>query len=196
MPTGWQILPQTFTTKTARELGVHYRDLYGWRDDGHLTQLSRGVFRRSDAPPATFPDLLAVSYRAPNAIVCCLSAAAVHGLTDELSIAVQIAVPNGDHPPSVDHPPTAVFRFDRTTFELGVSSVEAAPHEPVRIYDSARTVVDLMRLRHRLGEPVAYLALRRYLAGSRPRPTELLDYARELGSSGPVRSALDIVLAE
>ena len=48
----------------------------------------RGVFRRVDAPFASYPDLLAVAYRAPRAIMCCVSAAAVN-LTDELPAAVQ-----------------------------------------------------------------------------------------------------------
>jgi predicted transcriptional regulator of viral defense system len=152
-------MPSTFTTRTARDLGVHPRELYAWRDAGEITELSRGVFRRADAPPASYPDLLAVAYRTPRAIVCCLSAAVVHDLTDELPREVQVAVPKGTHPPEISYPPAAVFRFDPGTFELGLAAVDAAPEEQVRVYDAARTVTDLMRLRHRLGEPVAHTAL-------------------------------------
>ena len=108
---------------------------------------------------------------------------------------VQVAVPNGTHPPRIDHPPTRVFRFDPRTFELGLTSVEAAPGEVVRIYDPARTVTDLMRLRHRLGEAIAHAELNRYMARPDARPALLLEYARELGVLGPVRRALDVVSA-
>ena len=188
-------LPPTFTTKSARGLGVHPRDLYRWRDGGEIIEISRGVFRRSDAPLASYPDALAVSYRASRAIVCCLSAAAIHDLADELVASMQIAVPNRDHPPNIDYPPTTVFRFDEDTFELGLSRVEAAPGEWVRIYDPARTVIDLMRLRHRFGEPLAHAALHRYLAASGARPALLLAYAGDLGVYGPMRTALDIASA-
>lgn len=188
-------LPSTFTTGDARAAGVHSRNLYTWRDRGDIMELSRGVFRRGDAPPPSFPDALAVAHRAPRAVVCCLSAAAVHELTDDLLAAVQIAVPNGTHPPQIGYPPTTVLRFDATTFALGVSVFEAAPGEDVRVYDAARTVVDLMRLRHRFGEAVAYNALRRYLATPRARAAQLLDYAGDLGVFGPVRIALDVALA-
>lgn len=188
-------LPSTFTTKVAREFGVHPRDLYGWRDAGEVVELSRGVFRRADAQPASYPDLLAVAYRAPRAIVCCLSAAAVYELTDELVGSVQVAVPKHSYVPTIDYPPTVVFRFEDDTFELGLATVEAAPGELVRVYDPARTVVDLMRLRHRFGEPVAHTALRRYLDSAAARPADLLAYARELGVFGPVRIALDIASA-
>lgn len=188
-------MPETFTSSSAFSRGVHPRELYAWRDAGDTVELSRGVFRRADAPLAEYPDLLAVSYRAPRAIVCCVSAAAVHGLTDEQPVGVQVAVANGRHPPRIDHPPTRVFRFDLQTFELGLTSIEAAPAEQIRVYDPARTVTDLMRLRHRLGESIAHTALNRYMTRPDGRPALLLDYARELGVHGPMRRALDVVSA-
>jgi predicted transcriptional regulator of viral defense system len=188
-------MPDTFTTTTAFSRGVHPRDLYAWRDAGDIVELSRGVFRRADAPLAAHPDLLAVSYRAPSAIVCCVSAAVVHELTDEQPVRVQVAVANGTHPPRIDHPPTRVFRFDPRTFELGVTGTEVAQGERVRVYDAARTVVDLMRLRHRMGESLAHTALNRYVDRPDGRSALLLDYARELGVLGPMRRALDVVSA-
>jgi len=132
---------------------------------------------------------------APIGIVCCISALAVHDLTDEIPSAVQIAVPRSNRPPRIGHPPTEVFRFSDATFELGLSTVEAAPGESVRIYSCERTVVDLMRLRHRLGESLALGALHRYLRRRNPRPGELLAIARALGVFGPVRAALDVASA-
>jgi len=189
-------LPTTFTTRTARRLSLHPRDLYRLRDDGEVIELSRGVFRRADAPAASMPDFLAVAYRAPTAIICCVSALVVYDLTDEMPRAVQIAVPREQRPPHVEYPPTEVFRFDSATFELGLSAVEAAPGEPVRIYSAERTVVDLMRLRRRLGEPLAFSALRRYLLRRDARPGELLSLARALDVLGPMRTALDLMSAE
>jgi predicted transcriptional regulator of viral defense system len=189
-------LPATFTTHTARRLGLHPRDLYRLRDDGEVLELSRDVFRRSDAPATSMADLLAVAYRVPAAIICCVSALAVYDLTDEMPTAVQIAVPRRQRPPRIDYPPTEVFRFGVATFELGLCTVEAAPGERVRIYSAERTIVDLMRLRRRLGEAVAFAALRRYLRRRDARPGELLSLARALDVLGPMRVALDLGSAE
>lgn len=169
--------------------------LYRWRDDGEIVELSRGVFRRADAPPASYPDLLAIAYRAPRAVVCCVSAAAVHDLTDQLPVAVQIAIPTRDRPPRIAFPPTQALRFGTDTFDVGLTAVEAAPGEQVRIYDPARTIVDLMRLRHRLGEPLAHAALHCYLRRPDARPGELLRLSDTLGAQGPVRRALDVATA-
>ena len=48
-----ETLPATFTTGEARAAGVHPRELYSGRDTGAYVELSRGVFRRADAPAAT-----------------------------------------------------------------------------------------------------------------------------------------------
>lgn len=189
-------LPATFTTAKALARGVHPRQLYRWRDDGDIVELSRGVFRQADAPPASYPDLLAVAYRSAVAIVCCRTAAAIHDLSDEIPTSVQIAVPTRHRPPTIAYPLTEVFRFDATTFELGLSRIEAAQGEWVRIYDPARTVIDLMRLRGRFGEPLALAALQRYLRRRDARPPQLLDLAAQLDVYGPVRRALDVAMAQ
>jgi predicted transcriptional regulator of viral defense system len=186
-------LAATFTTGQARQLGVHPRQLYAWRDASEIIELTRGVFRRADAPTATYPDLLAVAHRAPIALACLLTAASLHNLTDDIPPAVQIAVPRSSNRPRIAYPPVEVFQFHAETFDLGLDSLEAAPGEPVRIYSPERTVIDLMRLRRRIGEPTALIALRRYLSRRTARPGELLELARALDVLGPTRAALDVL---
>lgn len=120
----------------------------------------------------------------------------MHDLTDELPGPVRVAVSRDAHAPRIVYPPTEVFRSASDIFELGLSSVDAAQGEQVRIYDPARTVVDLMRLRHRFGEPLAHAALRRYLRRRDARPACLLRLAGMLDVHGPVRLALDVAGAE
>jgi hypothetical protein len=153
------------------------------------------VFRHADASPPSHPELLGVAHRAPRAVVCLVSAAALHDLTDELPTAVQIAVPRRSRSPQIVYPAVEVFHFGIPTFELGVGTVEAADDEPVRVYDAPRTVVDLMRFRHRVGEPLVFAALRRHLRSPGARPGLLLELARPLGVLGPMRAAVDVLEA-
>ena len=95
----------------------------------------------------------------------------------------------------IDYPPVTVSRFDAATFAAGVERFEAAPTEFVRVYGEARSVVDAMRLRHRFGESLALHALGTYLRRRRNGVTELLDLARLLDVEGPVRTAVEAVLA-
>jgi hypothetical protein len=128
-------------------------------------------------------------------VVCLLSAAAVHDLTDEVPLAVQIAVPIGTWRPRITYPPVEVFAWSPDTVELEVQLAQAAPCEQVRVYSAARTAVDLIRLRTRIGEPVAYLVLRRYLARRDARVAHLLNLAEALDVLGPTRSAVEVLTA-
>lgn len=78
------------------------------------------------------------------------------------------------------------------TFELGLATVDAAPGESLRVYSAERTIVDLMRLRGRLGEPLAYAALQRYLRRRDAHPPLLLDMASTLDVLGPMRTVLGV----
>lgn len=186
-------LPATFTTGEAERAGLWRRDLYRLRDEGELVELSRGVYRKADAPQTEYLDLLAVTRRAPRAVVCLVSALAVHDLTDEIPSVVQIAVPRGTYRPRIDYPPTEVSEFDVSTFDLGREDLAVVAGEMVPIYGPARTVIDMMRLRGRLGENLALRALRLYLRRRDARPAELLALARALDVEGPVRRAVEAV---
>ena len=63
------------------------------------------------------------------------------------------------------------------------------------IYSPGRIAVDLMRMRHKLGESVARVALRRYLARRDARVADLMAYAKALNALGPVRASVDVLAA-
>lgn len=189
-------LPPTFTSAAARHAGLAPRDLAELLAAGEVHELSRGVYRRASAPETAYLDLIAVTTRARHAVVCGESALALHELIDDIPAAVHIAVPRGAHRPSISYPPTVVAQYAVKTFGLGVRSFEAAPGEPIPVYNSARSVVDAMRHRHRLGETLALSALGRYLRGEdSDRVVELQRIAQELDALSIILPAVEAVLA-
>ena len=50
--------------------GITRYMLYALRDKGVIEQVSRGVWRLVDLPPIGNPDLVTVSLRFPNAVIC------------------------------------------------------------------------------------------------------------------------------
>ena len=61
-------------TSKVIDLGKHPRILYRMRGSGILDQLSRCVYRLSDLPPLTDPDLVTVATKIPDGVVCLISA--------------------------------------------------------------------------------------------------------------------------
>ena len=188
-------LPASFTTAQVLEHGVSCSTLYRLRDRGEVVELSRGVWRRADAPPTAHESLLAVALRAPHGTICLLSALALHELTDEIPSRVHLAVPRGQHRPRITYPPVEVYVFDPATFELGREWVEVAPDERLPVYGEVRSTVDALRMRNQLGTDIAYGAARRLLSRRRAAAGELLSLSRRLRCAGPVGDALEVLQA-
>ena len=185
-------------TVTSAELiagGARWEDLYRLRDLGALVELSRGVYRIVDAPATAHLDFVAVCRRAPAAMICLNSAASFWDLTDEIPDAVHIAVPRGSHRPRIVYPPTRVHIFAPGTFSLGRVKQEVESGETITISSRERTVVDLMRMRSRVGRDQALAALRRYLDGRDARPGELLALSRKLRAGRAIADAMEPMLA-
>jgi predicted transcriptional regulator of viral defense system len=177
------------------ESGARWEDLYRLRDSGELIELSRGVFRVADAPATAHLDLVAVCRRAPEGTICLNSAAGFWDLSDEMPGAVHLAIARGRHRPRIVYPPTRVHVFAAATFSLGREMKKIDSGETIAISSKERTVVDLMRLRSRVGRDLALGALRRYLQGGDARPGELLALARHLRVGSVMAEAMEPLLA-
>ena len=160
--------------------GARWEDLYRLRDEGALIELSRGIYRVADAPATAHLDLVAVCRRVPAGMICLNSAASFWDLTDEMPDSVHVAVARGRHRPNIVYPPTRVHVFAADTFALGRAQQTLESAETITISSQERTVVDLLRLRSRVGRDLALSALRRYLQGRDAKPGELLALARQL----------------
>jgi predicted transcriptional regulator of viral defense system len=153
------ILGDTFTYGEARTAAVSDQRLYRLRDTGEIVSLGGGVYRWADAPPAD-DDLVEIAERVPMATLCLETALARHGLIDAIPAAIDIALPRGSTRP-VLRAPSRLHQFDRRTFELGRELLDVGARRPLGIYSAERSIVDVVRLRHREGSDVAWEALRR-----------------------------------
>jgi predicted transcriptional regulator of viral defense system len=175
--------------------GARWEDLYRLRDEGALIELSRGIYRIADAPATAHLDLVAVCRRAPAGMICLNSAASFWDLTDEMPDVVHIAVARGRHRPSIAYPPTRVHVFAADTFALGRAQQTLESAETIAISSQERTVVDLLRLRSRVGRDLALSALRRYLQGRDAKPGDLLALARQLRVGTVMAEVMEPMLA-
>lgn len=188
-------LGAVFRASDARDAGVSWRDLYQLRDDGTILALSRGTYQLAERGGMGEIDFVTVCRRAPGGMICLNSALAYWDLTDENPSHIHLAVPKGTTRPAIDHPPTAVHVFDPGTFDLGRRPVNVDHGARFSITDRERTLVDVHRLRHRVGDDIAAHALRRYLDQPRPDIPQLLDYARALRAERGMRAAVQLLMA-
>lgn len=163
-------------TSDILRLGIHPRTLYELRDNGQITQITRGVYRLSDEPPAENIEIIAAAMRVRDGVVCLISALSFHRITNEVPHEVYLAIPKGRQKPKLNYPPLRVFRFTPEAYSSGIEH-HKIDGTKVKIYSMEKTVADCFKFRNRIGLDVALEALRLCLRnkGSRKR---LLEFAR------------------
>jgi predicted transcriptional regulator of viral defense system len=151
--------------------------LYSLRDKGIIEQVSRGIYRLVELPPISNPDLVTVSLRFPNAVICLISALAYHDITTQIPHAVSVAVRRKSRIPSLDYPPIQAHRFSNEAYNSGIEE-HLIDGVPVRIYSAEKTLADCFKFRNKIGMDVALEALKLYKTRKEFNLGELLKYAR------------------
>jgi predicted transcriptional regulator of viral defense system len=155
-------------------------------------QVARGLYRWADGPELD-QDLLEVACRAPRGTMCLLTALARHGLTDAIPDRIDVAIPRGARPPAL-RAVIDVHVFAKKTFNLGREQINIGAGFKVGLYSAERSLVDIIRLRHREGADV-WESLRRWLRRRGAKPSTLIEMAKHFhGAERAVRQALEIVL--
>ena len=166
--------------KQALDLGIHPATLYELRDRGQLTSVARGLYRLAQTKESNNPDLAIVGARAPDAVVCLISALAFHNITTQIPAVVHLAVPRGKyHGLTLDPLPVRVYRYDPKTFDVGLNTHPVGSVR-VKIYDPARTIADCFKFRNKIGLDVALEALRLGRERHKVSTRDLLQAARLL----------------
>jgi predicted transcriptional regulator of viral defense system len=89
----------------AIKLGIQPRNLYAMKERGDIETLSRGLYRLSNLPPLSHPDLVISSLKIPQGVICLTSALAFYEMTVEIPHKVDIALRAGTERPRLNYPP-------------------------------------------------------------------------------------------
>lgn len=157
--------------------GISRSTLYRLRDKEVITPVSRGVYRLSELPSISNPDLATVCLRYPKAVICLISALSFHGLTTQVPHRVSLAVSREDRLPSLDYPPIEAHRFSPEAYEAGVERHDI-DGVAVKVYDPEKTIADCFKFRNKLGMDVVLEALKLYGARGKRNGDLLLKYGR------------------
>ena len=161
----------------AIKYGITRYMLYSLRDKGIVEQVSRGIYRLVELPPISNPDLVTVSLRFPNAVICLISALAFHDITTQIPHVVSVAVPRNSRTPSLDYPPIQAYRFSNAAYNAGIEE-HLIDGVPVKIYSPEKILADCFKFRNKIGLDVTLEALKLYKERKKFKPIELLDYAK------------------
>ena len=157
--------------------GITRYMLYALKDRGVIEPVSRGIYRLRELPPLDNPDLVTLSLRFPNAVVCLISALAYHDITTQIPHEVSVAVPRDSRVPSLGYPPIRAHRFSQEAYKRGIET-HLLDGVPVKIYSREKTLADCFKFRNKIGMDVVLEAVKLHKTRNGFNLGELIEYAR------------------
>ena len=145
--------------------------------DGALEQVSRGLYRRPDAPWDEHLALSEVAARVPQAIIVLVSALNFHQIGSHQAHAVSIQLKQNAVTPRIEYPALEVIRSTNPRAFIEGVEVHVLNGIDVKITTPARTVADCFKHRSKLGLELCLEALKEILRNG-TQPAEIMNYAR------------------
>lgn len=173
--------------------GIHREYLLRLYRNGDLTRVGRGLYALPGAQTSESLSLAEVTKRAPNAVICLISALEFHHLTTQIAHSVWIAIENKKWEPTFGYPPLEIVRLTGRAFTFGVEEHEV-DRIPVRIYNPAKTVADCFKFRNKVGLDVALEALRETWRSRKATMDELWEAAKVCRVANVMRPYLEAVI--
>jgi predicted transcriptional regulator of viral defense system len=160
---------------------------------GQAERVGRGLYRRPGE--VTELDTVAtVSARVPGAVVCLLTALAIHRIGTQLPAEVWIAIDRKARKPRTENLPIRIVRFSKALLSYGIEE-RTVQGVAVKLTSPARTVVDCFRYRNKLGMDVALEALKDGLATRRVTVPALVRAAQVCRVERVLKPYLEALLA-
>ncbi|MCA6101095.1 type IV toxin-antitoxin system AbiEi family antitoxin domain-containing protein [Bradyrhizobium australafricanum] len=181
-----------------KKAGITAATVSRMKEKGLVLQLSRGLYQLPDASFDTHHVLAEAAKLVPRGVICLTSALAFHGLTDTIPSLVWMAIGSKDRLPRTDTPPIQFVRFGEKVLTSGITEHKIEGVR-VRVYNPAKTVVDLFRYRRSAGKRyrkspglnLALEGLREALRQRQATPAEIARYANEAGTWKVVQPYLE-----
>ncbi len=150
--------------RDMKAASIQTREIARLLHDGTIEKIKPGLYRLATRPKGgpLRDTLIDVCEAMPRGVICLLSALDYHDLTTFNPSEVYVAIPHADKPPKITYPPVKTFFFRDRFYAPGIVHVRT-PSGTVRVYSMEKTICDMFRYRHRLGENLAVEGLRTYL---------------------------------
>ena len=173
----------------AEAVGISYPQLRRLEGLGLVEREGWGLYRKTHADITRHHTLAAVCARAPQAVVCLLTALEVHEIGTQKPRHVWIAIPHKARVPALGGLPVRITRFSSASLTYGVEQTEFEG-VPTKITTPARTVVDCFRFRSKIGLEPALEALHDVLDDRKAAPGQIWRAAEVCGALSLVEPAL------
>lgn len=184
---------QFISSQELHEAGYSNYKIRQMVNDGDLIGINRKWYENTHYT-GEINDLYAVTAYAEQGVICLISAAVYHELSNERPNQIEIAIPrNVRIPDSPDWPAMRFYRMAEPRYGIGIINVQE-DRNSFRIYDREKTVCDVIYHRNKLGFEPAMEVLKRYVQRSDRNINRLVTYAKRLQVETTIKQYLEAML--
>lgn len=181
------------TTEKLLKQGLSHYKINRLVADGTLKKANRSTYENL-LYSGDENDFYTASAYAPHGVICLLSAARFHGLTEFLPDSVDVAIERKQKISTLPKwPQLRVYYFPRKRMSLGIEKYNENGNY-FRVFSPEKTVVDLLHYRNREGIEECSEVLKNYLKRPHRDLDRLYTYAKELGDDKVLRTYLEVLL--
>ena len=180
-------------TGEAMKAGIHPRTLYELRDRGVIEKLDRGLYGVAGLPDISDPDLVIVTKKVPNGVICLISALYFHRLTNQIPHCIHVAIPQHVKAPKIDYPPVRFYWFSKKMWESGI---EEHALGGIKVYSREKTIVDCFKHRNKVGVEVAIEALKNYWENGNTNLEKIQQFAKISKVDKIIKPYLETIINE
>ena len=177
----------------AIESGISRKTLYKMLEQEIIIKLERGLYSLANGPHLGNPDIITVSIKIPNGIICLVSALSIHNLTTQIPHAIDVGIYFKSRISKIVSPPVRIFRFSGKAFIDGIDT-KKMDGKKINIFNKEKTICDCFKFRDRIGVDIAKEALKTYIETGKYSVEKLLMYAEICKVSTIVKSYLEALL--
>lgn len=163
----------------ARDLkgaGINSRKIAKALDLGVIDKIKTGFYKLNDYECSEFDSFLDVCNADSKVVISLLSALTYHGLSTFNPSDVYVTIPEKSTPPKIIFPPVRIFYSSEKIYRVGIEEVQLKKGV-LRIYNKEKTICDMFRYRHKLGEDVAIEGVKNYINSRDKNINKLMEYA-------------------
>jgi len=187
-------VPSVFRPRDLYERALSRGQLRSMVRDGEVDPIGRGLYRYHAVQPTELETVATICARVPHAIVCLLSALAIHDIGTQQPPAIWIALDRKARKPQFDDVKVRIVRFSGPMLHDGITT-RLIQGVPMRITSPARTVVDCFRYRNKIGLDIALEALRDVLGRKLATVDDLVRAAKACRIYSVMKPYLQAVLS-
>jgi predicted transcriptional regulator of viral defense system len=178
-------------TRTAEAKGVSRAMLSKLCKIGILSRMAMGqyVFAADVGD-----ELFALSQRSDLIVFSHESALFLNGLSERTPFEHTVTIPSSKKLASSISEHCKVYYVKDEFLDLGKTTLKTTMGNPVPVYDSERTICDIIRSRSRIADETFLSSLKLYAASRKKNLAKLNTYAEAFGMTNAVRRYMEVLL--